>query len=89
MLPRRQSRRRPLRRQSPRPTIEPEPLVLDEPAPPVEQELTPAQQRGRAGGLATAQARKANRAKTERLILVPSFVARDAEIAQAAKVAAE
>jgi len=73
----------------PAPIPEPEPLVLDEPAPPVEPELTPAQQRGRAGGLATAQARKANRAKTERLILVPSFVARDAEIAQAAKVAAE
>lgn len=72
----------------PAPIPEPEPMVLDTPAPPVEPELTPAQQRGRAGGLATAQARKANRAKTERLILVPSFVARDAE-AEAAKVAAE
>jgi len=72
---------------APEPIPEPEPMVLDEIAPPVEPELTPAQQRGRAGGLATAQARKANRAKTERLILVPSFVARDAEAA--AKVAAE
>lgn len=72
----------------PVPAEEPEPLELTEPAPAPEPVLTPAQQRGRAGGLATAQARKASRAKTERLILVPSFVARDAE-AEAAKVAAE
>lgn len=60
----------------PAPIPEPEPLVLDEPAPPPE--MTPAQRRGRAGGLGNAQARAAERAKSERLILVPSFVARDA-----------
>jgi len=60
----------------PAPIPEPEPLVLDEPAPPPE--MTPAQRRARAGGLGNAQARAAERAKSERLILVPSFVARDA-----------
>lgn len=60
----------------PAPVPEPEPLVLDEPAPPPE--MTPAQRRARAGGLGNAQARAAERAKSERLILVPSFVARDA-----------
>jgi hypothetical protein len=54
------------------PEPEPEPLELTEPV------LTPAQKRGRAGGLGNAQARAAERAKAERLILVPSFVARDA-----------
>ena len=55
---------------------EPEPLELTEPAPPPE--MTPAQRRARAGGLGNAQARAAEKAKSERLILVPSFVARDA-----------
>lgn len=66
----------------PAPIPEPEPLILTQPAPPPE--LTPAQRRARAGGLGNAQARAAERAKSERLILVPSFVARDAM-----KVAAE
>lgn len=60
----------------PAPIPEPEPLVLEEPAPPPE--MTPAQRRARAGGLGNAQARAAEKAKSERLILVPSFVARDA-----------
>jgi hypothetical protein len=72
----------------PAPIPEPEPMVLDTPAPPVEPELTPAQQRGRAGGLATAQARAAAKARDGRYVLVPSLVARDAEM-QAAKLAAE
>lgn len=60
-------------------------MVLDTPAPP---ELTDAQRRSRAGGLAAGQAKAAARAKAENVILVPSLIARDAEL-QAAKVAAE
>jgi len=71
---------------TPDPVInEAEPLTLDVPAPP---EMTEAQRRGRAGGLATAQARAAAKARDGSYILVPSLVARDSE-AQAMKVAAE
>jgi len=62
-------------------------IKLNEPLP--EPELTDAQRRGRAGGLGNAQKQAATKAKNERLILVPSFVARDAADLQAAKVAAE
>jgi len=55
---------------------EAEPLTLDTPAPP---ELTEAQRRGRAGGLATAQARAAAKARDGSYILVPSLVSRIAE----------
>ena len=68
------------------PTPAPAPVIPDEPAP---LELTEAQRRGRAGGLAAGQNRAAAKAKNERLILVPSFVARDAAEREAAKVAAE
>ena len=68
------------------PTPAPAPAMPDEPAP---LELTEAQRRGRAGGLAAGQNRAAAKAKNERLILVPSFVARDAAEREAAKVAAE
>lgn len=61
------------------------PVTLDEP-PPVE--LTEAQRRSRAGGLAAGQAKAAARAKADNVILVPSLIARDAEL-QAAKVAAQ
>jgi len=58
------------------------------PAPPEAPVLTDAQRRGRAGGLATAQARAAAKARDGSYILVPSLVARDAQ-APALKVAAE
>ena len=41
-----------------------------------------------AGGLAAGQAKAAARAKADNVILVPSLIARDAEL-QAAKVAAQ
>ena len=63
----------------------PAPAAPDEP-PPIE--LTEAQRRSRAGGLAAGQAKAAARAKAENVILVPSLVARDAEL-QAARVAAQ
>ena len=66
--------------------VAPEPVAEPEPAP--EPELTDAQRRGRAGGLATAQARAAAKARDGSYILVPSLVARDAA-APAMKVAAE
>ena len=66
--------------------VAPEPAA--EPAPAPEPELTDAQRRGRAGGLATAQARAAAKARDGSYILVPSLVARDAA-APAMKVAAE
>lgn len=66
--------------------VTPEPVA--EPAPAPEPELTEAQRRGRAGGLATAQARAAAKARDGSYILVPSLVARDAA-APAMKVAAE
>jgi hypothetical protein len=76
----------------PPPVSHPEPVeAVAEPAapiPPPEPELTDAQRRSRAGGLGAGQAKAAARAKAERLILVPSLVERDAEIA-AAKVAAQ
>jgi hypothetical protein len=55
---------------------EAEPLTLDIPAPP---EMTEAQRRGRAGGLATAQAKAAAKARDGSYILVPSLASRDAE----------
>jgi len=70
----------------------PEPVEAVEPPPapepPPEPVLTDAERRSRAGGLATGQAKAAARAKAERLILVPSLIERDAELA-AAKRAAE
>lgn len=65
--------------------VAPTPVILDEPAP---VELTDAQRRGRAGGLAAGQNRAAAKAKADNVILVPSLIARDAEL-QAAKVAAQ
>ncbi len=59
-----------------------EPLVAPEPQP--EPDLTEAQRRGRAGGLAAAQGRAAARAQEDAFIPVPSLVARDG-----LKVAAE
>ena len=71
---------------TPAPVVQPAaPVIPDEPAP---LELTEAQRRSRAGGLAAGQAKAAARAKAENVILVPSLVARDAEL-QAAKVAAQ
>lgn len=67
------------------PTPAPAPVIPDEPAP---LELTEAQRRSRAGGLAAGQAKAAARAKADNVILVPSLIARDAEL-QAAKVAAQ
>lgn len=67
------------------PTPASTPAVPDEP-PPVE--LTEAQRRGRVGGLAAGQARAAAKAKADNVILVPSLIARDAEL-QAAKAAAQ
>lgn len=63
---------------------EPEPLVLTQPAEP---ELTDAQRRSRAGGLASAHAKAAAKTRSEAYIVIPSLVARDAEAAL--KVAAE
>ena len=51
--------------------------------------LTDAQRRGRAGGLATAQAKAAAKARDGSYILVPSLVSRDTEAQVAMKVAAE
>ncbi len=70
---------------TPAPAPAPTPPVSDEP-PPVE--LTEAQRRSRQGGLAAGQAKAAAKAKADNLILVPSLVARDAEL-RAAKVAAQ
>ena len=77
---------------------DPPEMVLSEPleAPPAAAEpevapaveLTPAQRRGRAGGKAAAQYRAADKAKSERLILVGDWEARDADLL-ASKVAAE
>ena len=67
------------------PVTEVDPLTLDTPVPP---DLTEAQRRGRAGGLATAKARAAAKARDGSYILVPSLVSRDAQ-APAMKVAAE
>lgn len=67
---------------SPEPIVEE--LILVEPEPLPEPDLTPAQQRGRAGGLAAGQAKAAARAKSERLIPVGDWEARDA-IKQAAE----
>jgi len=76
----------------PAPVSHPEPVEAVEPPPapepPPEPVLTDAERRSRAGGLATGQAKAAARAKAERLILVPSLIERDAELA-AAKRAAE
>jgi hypothetical protein len=70
-----------------------EPLPLPpepEPAPAVtaEPERSSASQRARDAALAGVQYRAANKAKAEAYIIVPSLVARDAEL-QAAKVAAQ
>ncbi len=70
---------------TPAPVPTPTPPVPDEP-PPVE--LTEAQRRSRQGGLAAGQAKAAAKAKADNLILVPSLVARDAEL-RAAKLAAQ
>lgn len=70
----------------PEPIPEPEPMVLDEIAPPVEPELTDAQRRARAGGLAAQQARAAD--KAEKLIVVGDWEARDADL-EAARMAAQ
>lgn len=70
---------------TPAPAPAPTPPVPDEP-PPVE--LTEAQRRSRQGGLAAGQAKAAAKAKADNLILVPSLVARDAEL-RAAKLAAQ
>lgn len=70
---------------SPEPIVDE--LVLadpEPPPPPPEPNLTPAQLRGRAGGLAAGQAKAAARAKNERLIPVGDWAERDA-----VKVAAE
>lgn len=66
--------------------VSPDPVADLPPAP--EAILSDAQRRGRAGGLATAQARAAAKARDGSYILVPSLVARDAA-APAMKVAAE
>ncbi|MBP9234579.1 MAG: hypothetical protein KBF30_07895, partial [Hyphomonadaceae bacterium] len=68
----------------PPPVAEPAPII----APLPEMVLTDAQRRGRAGGLATAQAKAAAKARDGSYILVPSLVSRDAQ-APAMKVAAE
>lgn len=69
----------------PPPVAEPAPII----APLPEMVLTDAQRRGRAGGLATAQAKAAAKARDGSYILVPSLVSRDAEAQVAMKVAAE
>lgn len=63
-----------------------QPVTVEKPA---EEELvlTDAQRRGRAGGLAAAQARAAAKARDGSYVLVPSLVERDQQ--QAMKVAAE
>jgi len=68
----------------PPPVAEPAPII----APLPEMILSDAQRRGRAGGLATAQAKAAAKARDGSYILVPSLVSRDAQ-APAMKVAAE
>jgi hypothetical protein len=68
----------------PPPVAEPAPVIAQQP----EMVLTDAQRRGRAGGLATAQAKAAAKARDGSYILVPSLVSRDAQ-APAMKVAAE
>lgn len=82
----------PIAAEEPPPASPPEPVEWipdpEPPPPPPEPELTDKQRWARAGGLAAGQAKAAARAKNERLILVPSLVARDAEL-EAAKVAAE
>lgn len=76
----------------PMPETPPEPVEeVFEPAPqppPPEPELTDAQRRGRAGGLATGHNRAAAKAKAEVYIPVPSLVARD-RMKASMKVAAE
>lgn len=67
------------------PIPEPEPLVLDTPAPEPVEEQSPS---WRPGILAANHARAAKKAQAGKYILVPTLVARDAEM-QAAKLAAE
>jgi hypothetical protein len=71
--------------EAPAPPIAPPVIAPPEPAPPSpapeplpEPVLTPQQKRSRAGGLGNGQLRAAERAKAERLIVIPSFLARDA-----------
>lgn len=71
----------------PSPMAEPVPAPVVAPQP--EMVLTEAQRRGRAGGLATAQAKAAAKARDGSYILVPSLVSRDTEAQVAMKVAAE
>lgn len=71
--------------EEPAPIPEPEPLVLDEPAPAPVEEQSPS---WRPGILAANHARAAKKAQAGKYVLVPSLVARDAEM-QAAKLAAE
>ena len=59
----------------PPPVAEPAPVIAQQP----EMVLTDAQRRGRAGGLATAQAKAAAKARDGSYILVPSLVSRTAE----------
>ena len=68
------------------PEPEPAPLELTTPLPPPEPELTDQQRRSRAGGLEAQQQRRA--AKTEKLLTVGDWEARDAD-AQAARMAAQ
>lgn len=63
---------------TPVPVATPDP-VIETPAPQPVLELSEAQRRGRAGGLATAQARAAAKARDGSYILVPSLVSRTAE----------
>lgn len=67
------------------PEPEPEPLELTQVAPPAP-EMTEQQRRARAGGLEAQQQRRA--AKTEKLLVVGDWEARDAD-AQAARMAAQ
>lgn len=69
---------------APAPPPEPDPLTLDEPVPPVEE----AYPSWRPGLMAANHAKAAKKAQVGKYILVPSLVARDAEM-QAAKLAAE
>jgi hypothetical protein len=70
----------------PEPVVDP--IVVETPEEPPELELTDAQRRGRAGGLATDHNRQAAKARAEAYIPVPSLVDRDDRHA-AMKVAAE
>lgn len=75
----------PIAAAAPEPEPEPEPLDLTQLAPPAP-EMTEQQRRARAGGLEAQQQRRA--AKTEKLLVVGDWEARDAD-AEAARMAAQ